>query len=328
VPTCPRATTGPATRPATRSLADCDGAIAQFREAVRLKPGLVEAHHNLGNALWRKGDFDGAIAETREAIRLKPDLAEAHSTLGSALYDKGDVDGAIVELREAIRIKPDYAVAHCNLGNALYSKGDIDAAIAECREAIRLDPDLAEAHVNLGRALARQGRLQEAGASLRRGLELRLQRELGARLPDVLASKVQPRDVRERIEFAMLCYVRGLYAASARLYGEAFQDPALGEDLRQEHRYNAACAATLAAAEGGDDAAMWRAQALEWLRADLASREELLLKERSRLEHWKRDRDLTTVRDRIDELPEAEREGWRKLWADVDALLARAQEGK
>jgi len=40
---------------------------------------------NVGNALVAKGDPDGAIREYREAIRLKPDYAEAHSSLGNAL---------------------------------------------------------------------------------------------------------------------------------------------------------------------------------------------------------------------------------------------------
>jgi hypothetical protein len=31
------------------------------------------------------------------------------------------------------------------------------------------------------------------------------------------------------------------------------------------------------------------------------------------------------VRDSIQELPEAEREGWARFWADVNAALARAQ---
>ena len=49
---------------------------------------------NVGNALVAKGDPDGAIREYREAIRLKPDYAEAHSSLGNALSGKGDVDRA------------------------------------------------------------------------------------------------------------------------------------------------------------------------------------------------------------------------------------------
>ena len=50
-----------------------DEAIAEYREAIRLKPDFAEAHNNLGNALQAKGKLDEAIAEYREAIRLKPD---------------------------------------------------------------------------------------------------------------------------------------------------------------------------------------------------------------------------------------------------------------
>jgi hypothetical protein len=38
-------------------------------------PGI---HYNLGHALHSRGDLDQAIAENREAIRLKKDFAEAH----------------------------------------------------------------------------------------------------------------------------------------------------------------------------------------------------------------------------------------------------------
>jgi hypothetical protein len=32
------------------------------------------------------------------------------------------------------------------------------------------------------------------------------------------------------------------------------------------------------------------------------------------------------VRDRLADLPEAERKGWSSLWADVDSVRARARE--
>ena len=82
------------------SLGNADGAIAQFKEALRLKPDDAGAHNNLGNALRHKHDLDGAIAEYREALRLKPDLALVHNNLGIALRDKDDLDGAMAELRD------------------------------------------------------------------------------------------------------------------------------------------------------------------------------------------------------------------------------------
>ena len=75
-------------------------------------------HLDRGNALLDQGDLDGAIAEYREALRLKPDYANVHNNLGVALKGKGGLDGAIAEYREALRLKPDYADAHMNLGVA------------------------------------------------------------------------------------------------------------------------------------------------------------------------------------------------------------------
>jgi hypothetical protein len=45
------------------------------------------------------------------------------------------------------------------------------------------------------------------------------------------------------------------------------------------------------------------------------------------MQHWLQDRDFNGVRGTraLAKLPEAERAGWRKLWADVAATLAQAQ---
>jgi tetratricopeptide (TPR) repeat protein len=139
------------------SIGDWDGAIAQYLEALRLKPDYAEAHNILGAALSRKDDWKGAMTHWREALRLKPDYAEAHEYLGFGLSRTGDWDGAIAQYLEALRLKPDYAEAHSNLGVALGVKGHIDDGITEEREALRLNPDLAEAHEALGSWLGSKG---------------------------------------------------------------------------------------------------------------------------------------------------------------------------
>ena len=62
---------------------------------------------NLGIALYKKGDLDGAIAEYRAALRLTRMMHEAHCNSALALDDKGDLDGAIAEYREALRLNPE-----------------------------------------------------------------------------------------------------------------------------------------------------------------------------------------------------------------------------
>src|SRR5437870_4520000 len=79
-----------------------------------------------GDQLLEKRDWDGALGEYREAIRLKPNDAEPHYGVGRALGEKKDLEGAQREFREAIRLKPDYAEAHNGLGWILGTKGDLD----------------------------------------------------------------------------------------------------------------------------------------------------------------------------------------------------------
>jgi tetratricopeptide (TPR) repeat protein len=347
---------------ALRDKGDGDGAIAEYRAALRINNDLAEAHGNLGAELGRRGDLDGAIAEFRATLRIHKDDVPSHHNLGLALHEKGDLDGAIAAYRAAIRINKDYPGAHYDLGNALKHKGDVDGAIAEYQEAIRLNKDHAEAHCNLGHLLRDKGQFAEALTYLRRGHELgskgpgwrypsaqwvkeceRLAELDGGKLPAILSGQEQPASATERVSYARLCQFKRRHAGAARLYREAFAaQPALVASPDDGLRYDAACAAALAGCGTGADAAAltdaeragFRQQARDWLRADLDALCGLLNKDpdkarpmvTQKMRHWLRDPDLAGVRgpDALAKLPEAERAGWRQLWADVAETLRRA----
>jgi formylglycine-generating enzyme required for sulfatase activity len=116
-------------------------------------------------------------------------------------------------------------------------------------------------------------------------------------------------------------------------------DPKLGDDRKAQHRYNAACAAALAATQQGkdepplDDAAKakLRGQALEWLKAELSAWSKALEsgppQERTfilrALSYWQTDSDLAGIRDAaaLAKLPPEEQKAFAKLWTDVAALM-------
>ena len=132
-----------------------DQAIADYTQAIALKPDYAVAYDNRGNAFDSKGLYDQAIADHSQAIALQPGLANAHYNRGHAYAANGRYDQAIADYTQAIALKPDYVKAIENRGLAYEKKGSRDQAIADFRASLRLDPN---------RTLAREG-LTRLGAT-------------------------------------------------------------------------------------------------------------------------------------------------------------------
>src|SRR5262249_40624789 len=109
---------------------------------------------------------------------------------------------------------------------------------------------------------------------------------LDQKLAAIQQGQAQPASALEHLALADLCKnYKQQYAAAVRFSTAAFAaSPQLADDLKASPRYHAACAAALAAAGKGADAAKLddtertrlRKQALDWLRADLAARSKQL----------------------------------------------------
>jgi tetratricopeptide (TPR) repeat protein len=338
-----------------------DAAIAAYSEAIRLKPDDYLSHYNRGLALEEQRKLAEAVAAYFETIRLRPRFAPAHNALGNVLAQQKKFPEAVAACQAAIRLDPGLHLAHYNLGNALREQKKLPEAAAAYQETIRLKPDYARAHINLAAVYRMQGEFVLSLAAMRRGHELGAQTpgwsyptaswvrnarrrvELDHKLPALLKGEARPRNVAEQIELAELCSMKRWYATSARFYAKAFAaDPALAEDPGATRRYYAACSAVLAGCDEGKDPgrldekerSRLRGQALDWLRSDLQRWSKALEQGkggaaavRQQMQHWQNDDELGSVRDRaaLAKLPWEERTGWLLFWADVDALLLRAE---
>jgi serine/threonine-protein kinase len=346
---------------ALKAINDTDAAARCYRRAIELQPKYAPAHVNLGTVFADKNDLQAAILCYRRALELDPTLDTAHWNLGTALCEQGDMQGAAESLRRVVELDPEYALAHYNLGWVLQARGDLAGAVRCYTRSIELDPKFADAHHNLGTALLARGEYVAARDATRHALELLPRRDpkrqiaqeqlrcceavlaLGDKLPAILEGKARPRGADEAIQLALLCQKhQQLHAAAARLYAEAFGvEPSLVEDVQAGHRYNAACSAALAGCGKGTDAAgldaaaraRWRAQALAWLRADLALLRQRIDKgkppERAaalqKLAQWLSDPDLAGVRDgrALAALHAQEGDAWKKLWTEVRDIAPR-----
>jgi tRNA A-37 threonylcarbamoyl transferase component Bud32 len=230
----------------------------------------------------------------------------------------------------------------------------------------RGDPSSVQLLVVLGTTHMQRGKFASALAHLQAAQELLLPNDqrrqplaeavrvaeqmvaLEAKVPALLRGEVRPASPAEGILLAQICQspVKRLYATAARLYLEAFADqPALAEDEQNHHRYNAACTAVLAGTGQGEEAAKletraraaWRKHALEWLRADVARwtkacqapQPQAGAAARGMLQHARTDPDLAGVRGdaALAPLPDEERVGFQRLWAEVNAALGKGASG-
>ncbi len=147
-------------------------ARSMFVDAIKIEPGISQAHNNLGTLLMTMGRDEEALAEFREALKLKPSDPEVHQNLSLALQRLGRTEEAAAEAEASLKLSPDQAAAHLTLADALQSQGRLDEAIREYAAALQIAPDDAEARNNYGSALAKAGRLDEAAAQFQEGIRL------------------------------------------------------------------------------------------------------------------------------------------------------------
>jgi tetratricopeptide (TPR) repeat protein len=269
----------------------------------------------------------------------------------------------VAAFRKAVALQPDLALAHNALGATLAILGKLTDGEVAFRKAIAIKADWDEAHINLANVLKQQGRFADALVVLKRGHQLGLKRadwpypsgqwvrqaqklvDLDTNLPRFLSGEAQPASATEGIALGEICHkYKKRYAAAVRFYAGAFDaDPHLAGDQASGQRYNAACAAALAAAGQGQDVGgvgpmqwlHWRRQALTWLCADLRAWQRLLSREPIRaapvvaqtMQHWLADADFNGVRgaEALARLPVEERAAWARLWAGVADTLERAR---
>jgi tetratricopeptide (TPR) repeat protein len=88
-----------------------DDAVEDFRNAVRLAPGHLDANYRLARALAEKRQFEEAAAFFEKALTFDPSVAEIHLDCAVVLRELGRREQAIAQVQEALRLKPDFDAA-------------------------------------------------------------------------------------------------------------------------------------------------------------------------------------------------------------------------
>src|ERR1700682_2679075 len=96
------------------------------------------------------GDLEGAVAEYKQFLKLHPEAPASHSNLGAALAGLGRFEEAIPEYKTALRQSPALAAARLNLALVYYKMGRIADAVTELSRVHAKDAANEQAALLLG----------------------------------------------------------------------------------------------------------------------------------------------------------------------------------
>jgi len=144
------------------AMKDHDGAIEQFRAAVKADPKAPNVHFGLGYLLWTQMQYESAAESFQAELANDPDHAQSLAYLGDANVRMNHPDVARPLLEKAIRIDPKNELAHLDLGILDSDAGRKEDALLELKEAVRLSPDDVNAHFRLARLYKSMGENDQA----------------------------------------------------------------------------------------------------------------------------------------------------------------------
>ena len=168
---------------------DLDGALACFEIALRNSPSRpgVQKHiyRNIGDVFSKMGRTDEAIAQFEKCLSISPDFAEAHHDLANALRRKGRYLDAVAHYESALRIDPRSVLTLNNLGWLLATCADLSVRngaraveVAARAELLSGGEDPLILHT-LAAAYAENGQFSQAVETAQRALQLAEQQKKG-----------------------------------------------------------------------------------------------------------------------------------------------------
>jgi tetratricopeptide (TPR) repeat protein len=142
-----------------------DGAIRNYREAVKINPNLPGLHFELAEALNASDVQENkheAKTEYEAALSVDKFDEKSECRLGSIAYYAGDLKGSLSHYSEAVRFQPDDLEANLGMARVLIEMNETVKAAAFAEHALQVDPTSAEAHFRLSTIYRQEHRIADS----------------------------------------------------------------------------------------------------------------------------------------------------------------------
>ena len=113
---------------------------AEIKQALKDRAGFAEAHRELGDRFYARGQYEYALGRYQRAVELDKQNASAHYGMGLVETKLGRFAEAEQAVREAAELAPQMVDPQISLGVLAYRRSDFDEARRCWETALRLDP--------------------------------------------------------------------------------------------------------------------------------------------------------------------------------------------
>ncbi|MBC8433475.1 MAG: tetratricopeptide repeat protein [Desulfobacterales bacterium] len=135
-----------------------------------------------GDKLYQKGDINGAVNEFKKALRLDPSNVNVHNSLGVCYGILDNFKDAKLEFRETIRLDPEETMAVYNLGLVYLLSENKEKALEHFLEAAGQAEDIFEVVLQTGKTYLETGQPEKSKFYLEKAVDLKPESPVAYRL--------------------------------------------------------------------------------------------------------------------------------------------------
>lgn len=142
-------------------------AEADYKAALQIDPGMVEAHEALGQLYKGQKMWDLAEAHLKKALALRPKDPQHLAGLADLYRERRRFGEAIPNYRAAVAVAPQDARLWANLGLSYRGLGRSGEALEALHQALSRDPDSGFIHFQVGLVYLETNQIDEAATALK-----------------------------------------------------------------------------------------------------------------------------------------------------------------
>jgi tetratricopeptide (TPR) repeat protein len=156
-------------------------AAKEYRQILKMQPGLPGAHYRLGRMILRQADTPendrSALAEFRHELEVVPYDVPSHVETGEIYLRAQNLDEAARSFSRALELQPDDVRARVGLAKVFLARKEDQQALVELERAVRLAPGDETIQYNLMLVYRRLKRPADAQNAYAEFQKIKTQRE-------------------------------------------------------------------------------------------------------------------------------------------------------